>query len=156
MLFISNRYAIYFKTWHCWSRRHKVSGNNRTLYAACLPTHSVSLGMTSIANHSTVIFSVPQALKNLKSPTKQKTSPDNFNIVLMFNNKIYIDFRTAYLQTRFNSKLRYSSHLTEPECDKTKHSLVVWLKQAKSKRLTFEIEPSVPYIILQSLVWQGI
>ena len=39
-----------------------------------------------------------QALKNLTSPPRQTKSPDNSNIMHLFNNNIYTDFRTATKQ----------------------------------------------------------
>ena len=72
---------------------------NRTpiKYSQLTFTHSVSLGTDPpLANHNPVIFSVPQALKNLKSSLKLIKSPDNSNIFLIFNNNAYTDLRTAY------------------------------------------------------------
>ena len=52
--------------------------------------------MIHLANHNQEIFSVPQALKNLKSLLRQTKSPNNSNVLHMFNNNTYTDFRTAY------------------------------------------------------------
>ena len=52
--------------------------------------------MIHLANHNQEIFSVPQALKNLKSLPRQTESPNNSNVLHMFNNNTYTDFRTAY------------------------------------------------------------
>ena len=52
--------------------------------------------MIHLANHNQEIFSVPQALKNLKSLPTQTKSPNNSNVLHMFNNNTYTDFRTAY------------------------------------------------------------
>ena len=52
--------------------------------------------MIHLANHNQEIFSVPQALKNLKSLPRQTKSPNNSNVLHMFNNNTYTDFRTAY------------------------------------------------------------
>ena len=45
-------------------------------------------------------FSAPPplslALKNLKSPPRQTKSPDNSDMLHMFNNNIYTDFKTAH------------------------------------------------------------
>ena len=41
-------------------------------------------------------FFVPQALKNLISPPRETKSLDNSNMLHMFNNNTYTDFRTAY------------------------------------------------------------
>ena len=38
----------------------------------------------------------PQELKNLVSPHKHTKQPDNYNVLPMFNNKTYTDFKTAY------------------------------------------------------------
>ena len=60
--------------------------------------HSISLGTdfpTQTTNHQ--FFLSPQALKNLISPPRQTKSPDNSNVLHMFNNNIYNDFRTACL-----------------------------------------------------------
>ena len=35
-------------------------------------------------------------MKNLTSPPRQTKSPDNSNILHMFNNNTYTDFRTEY------------------------------------------------------------
>ena len=48
-----------------------------------------------IAKHNPAIFSVPQELQNLISPSRQTKNPDNSNVLYMFNNNTYIDFRTA-------------------------------------------------------------
>ena len=40
-------------------------------------------------------FSVLQAVKNLTSPPRQAKSPDNFNVLHMFNNNTFTDSRTA-------------------------------------------------------------
>ena len=40
-------------------------------------------------------LSVPQALRNLKSPPRQTKSPDN-SVLHMFKNNTYSDFRPAY------------------------------------------------------------
>ena len=52
--------------------------------------------MIHLANHNQEIFSVPQALKNLKSLPRQTKSPNNSNVLHMFNNNTYTDFRIAY------------------------------------------------------------
>ena len=49
-----------------------------------------------LANQTPAISSVPQALKNLISPPRQTGIPDNSNVLYMFNNNTYTDFRTAY------------------------------------------------------------
>ena len=38
----------------------------------------------------------PEVLKNLISCPRQTKDPDDSNVLLMFNNNTYIDFRTAY------------------------------------------------------------
>ena len=59
-------------------------------------THSVSLGTDpALANYNTAIFLLSQASKNLTSSPRQTKSPDNFNILHMFNNTIYTKSRTA-------------------------------------------------------------
>ena len=59
--------------------------------------HSVSLGSNPpLVNHTPAIFLSLQALKNLISPPRKAKSPDNFNVLHMFNNKTYTDIRTAY------------------------------------------------------------
>ena len=50
-----------------------------------------------LANHNPAIFPVPQALKNLISPLRQTKSLDNSNVLHMFNNSTYTDFRTAII-----------------------------------------------------------
>ena len=57
--------------------------------------HSVSLG-TSPTNHIPTFFSSSQVLKNLISPPKQRKSPNNPNLLQIFDNNIYTDFGTAY------------------------------------------------------------
>ena len=47
------------------------------------------------SKHNPAIFSVPQELQNLISPSRQTKNPDNSNVLYMFNNNTYIDFRTA-------------------------------------------------------------
>ena len=57
-----------------------------------------------LVNHNPAIFSFPQALKNVKSPTKAEKfeSPDNSNMFHMFNNDTYTDFRnTSQFQTAY-------------------------------------------------------
>ena len=50
-----------------------------------------------LAKHKPAIFFVPQALKNVISlPPRQTKSPDNSNVLHMFNKNTYTDFRTAY------------------------------------------------------------
>ena len=50
----------------------------------------------------------------------------------MFNNNIYSDFRTAHKHALIPSYIiKDLSDLTEPKYHKTKHYLVVWLKQTK-------------------------
>ena len=44
---------------------------------------------------SNFLCPVPQVLKNLISPPRQTKSSDSFNMLLMFNNTIYTDFKTA-------------------------------------------------------------
>ena len=51
---------------------------------------------SSQANHNPAIFQCLQALKNVTSLLRQSKSPDNNNVLLMFNNNSYADFRTAY------------------------------------------------------------
>ena len=60
--------------------------------------YSISLGTDpSLANHITQqFFLFLQALKNVISPLRQSKSPDSNNVLLMFNNNSYADFRTAY------------------------------------------------------------
>ena len=58
--------------------------------------HSISLGTdfpTQTTNHQ--FFLSPQALKNLISPPRQTKSPDNSNMLHVFN-KTYTNFRTPY------------------------------------------------------------
>ena len=43
-----------------------------------------------------VFFLFLQALINVISPLRQSKSPDNNNVLHMFNNNSYADFRTAY------------------------------------------------------------
>ena len=58
--------------------------------------HSVNLGTDpSLANHNPAISSVPQALENLLSPPRQTKSPDNSNVLHVFNNNTYTNFRNA-------------------------------------------------------------
>ena len=42
------------------------------------------------------MFPTPQALENLTSSPRQTKSPDNSNMLHMFNVNTYIDLRTAY------------------------------------------------------------
>ena len=61
--------------------------------------HSVSLGVdppSPSKPQTSFFFLSPQALKKLTSPPMQAKRPDNSNMLLMFNNNIYVDFRTAY------------------------------------------------------------
>ena len=55
--------------------------------------HSVSLGIDHpLENHNPVTISVPQGTENLPRKTK---SPDNSNMLYVFHNDTYTDFRTA-------------------------------------------------------------
>ena len=52
---------------------------------ACFKTNTVSAWVLDpLANHNPAVVSVPQALKNLISPSRQTKSPDNSNILHMF------------------------------------------------------------------------
>ena len=55
-----------------------------------------ALVLIPLVNHNPAISSLPQALKILASPLRQTKSPDNPNTLNMFNNNIYINFKTAY------------------------------------------------------------
>ena len=58
---------------------------------------SVNLGTDpSLVNHNPAISYVPQALENLLSPPRQTKSPDNSNVLHVFNNNTYTNFRNAY------------------------------------------------------------
>ena len=61
----------------------------------CITSHSVSLGTIALANH---LHPPTQTLKNLTSPPRQTKSPDNSNILHMFNINTYTDSRTVYKQ----------------------------------------------------------
>ena len=61
----------------------------------CKSHHSVSLGTDPpLANTIQQFFSVPQTLKNLAIPPRSTKSPDNSNVLHMFNNNnTYNDFQ---------------------------------------------------------------
>ena len=50
-----------------------------------------------LAKYNPAIFSVPEALKNLMSAPRQTKSPDNSNVLHMFNSNSYTNFRTAWM-----------------------------------------------------------
>ena len=52
--------------------------------------------MIHLANHNQEIFPVPPGTEELKKPPRQTKSPDNSNVLHMFHNNTYTDFRTAY------------------------------------------------------------
>ena len=56
----------------------------------------VLIHLPALANHKPAICSVSQALKNGVGPPRQTKSPDNSNVLYVFNNNIYTDFGTAY------------------------------------------------------------
>ena len=63
--------------------------------------HSVSLGTVPLlpiplANHNQAIFSDFPDTEKITSPSRQTETPDNLNMLHMFNNNTYTDFRTAY------------------------------------------------------------
>ena len=57
----------------------------------------------SSKSQSSYFFWSPQALKNLTSPIMQTKSPDNSNMLHMFNNNTYTDSRTAWTDVLFPS-----------------------------------------------------
>ena len=59
-------------------------------------------------------------------PPRQTKSPDNSNVLHMFNNNTFTEQPT----NMSHSKLHFSSDLRKPKCPETK-LFVVWLKQAK-------------------------
>ena len=64
--------------------------------------------LTPLANHSPAIFSVSSGTEELKiSPPRQTKSPNNSNMLHMFNNNIYTDFRAAYKHVLFPSYITY-------------------------------------------------
>ena len=44
-----------------------------------------------------IFFLSPMAMKNLISPPRQTKSSDNFNVLHMFDNNTYTDFRTVLI-----------------------------------------------------------
>ena len=57
----------------------------------------VSLSLSLSLYHFDIIqCQLPQKLKNLISRPRQTKTPDNSNVLHMFNNNTYTDFRTAY------------------------------------------------------------
>ena len=58
--------------------------------------HSVSLSL--IANHNPANFSAspPPGTEKLNKSPRQTKNPDNSNMLHMFYNNTYTDFRTAY------------------------------------------------------------
>ena len=61
------------------------------------PTNSANLGTDPPSKSKPSNFFVwPQALKNLASPPRQTKSPDDSNMLHMFNNSTYTDFKTVY------------------------------------------------------------
>ena len=52
--------------------------------------------LTPLANHNPTIFLSTQALKSFKSSPRLTKSLDNSNILHIFNNNTYTDFRTGY------------------------------------------------------------
>ena len=58
--------------------------NIYTIVQACV--------LTPLANHNPAIFSVPGGTEKVR----QTKNPHNSNVLPMFNNNTYIDFRTAY------------------------------------------------------------
>ena len=59
--------------------------------------HGVSLGTDPPSKpQPSNFFLSSQALKNLTSPPRQKTSTDHSNTLHMFNKNTYTDFRTAH------------------------------------------------------------
>ena len=90
----------------------KVKKTIKTVSAwALIPTSKTQL--------SNFFCPPPQALKNLISPPRQAKSPNNSNMLYMFNNNTYTDFRRAYNHVLIT--FHYSCSLTEPKCHKTKH-----------------------------------
>ena len=78
-------------------------------------SHSISLGTDSpLANNNPAIFESPLALKYLANP------PDNSNVLHMFNNNTYTDFRTDHKHFLIPSYI-ISSDLIKPKCYKAKH-----------------------------------
>ena len=61
--------------------------------------HSVNLGTDlSLANHNPAISSSPppETLENFLSPSRQTKSPDSSNVLHVFNNNTYTNFKNAY------------------------------------------------------------
>ena len=81
---------------------------------------SVSLGTDPPSKPQPSYFFYPPDIDKLTKshPPKQTKSPQNSNMLHMFNNNIYTDIKTAYKHDLIPS---YFSDLTELKYHKTKH-----------------------------------
>ena len=98
---------------------------------------------------TSIFFSPPSTEEMNKTPQADKM-PDNSNMLHMFNNNIFTDFRTAYKHILIPS---YIIRLIYQNQNVTKLN-INWSFGWSRPRSTLEIEPSKPHFILKSLFWQ--